>query len=293
MNSSLLRDETDLQQIRVFIKGLPHETHMGDFEEQVQLPAVRSTFRTWQHAGKLVACAYVDSGNNLHFDIDPGVRTELLEKEILDWGLDCVRQRNERTGEEATLDASCREDDVDTLAFLDKFGFKPESVRSLHYSLSLDKPVDIFPLPPGFSLRPATGEDEVKALVDLFRAAFGTEKMTVEERLAIMRAPNYVPDLDLVVTAPNGELCAFCICGFDEDDPQTGYTDPIGTHQRYQRLGLGKAILSAGLHSIHQRGALVAQLGTSSENIPMQKLAERVGFVCVSENLWFSKEVPN
>ena len=115
--------------------------------------------------------------------------------------------------------------------------------------------------------------------------------MTVEERLAIMRAPNYVPDLDLVVTAPNGELCAFCICGFDEDDPQTGYTDPIGTHQRYQRLGLGKAILSAGLHSIQQRGALVAHLGTSSENIPMQKLAERVGFVCVSESLWFSKEV--
>jgi ribosomal protein S18 acetylase RimI-like enzyme len=136
-----------------------------------------------------------------------------------------------------------------------------------------------------------TGENEVEALVSLHRSAFGTENMTVEERLAIMRAPNYVPELDLVVLAPNRELCAFCICRFEEGDDHTGYTDPIGTHLCYKRMGLGKALLSAGLRSIQQRGAIIAKLGTSSENIPMQKLAERVGFVCVSENLWFSKEV--
>ena len=42
---------------------------------------------------------------------------------------------------------------------------------------------------------------------------------------------------------------------------------------------------------IKERGATVAQLGTSSQNIPMQKLAERLGFVCVAEKLWFSKAV--
>jgi mycothiol synthase len=140
-------------------------------------------------------------------------------------------------------------------------------------------------------MRRVTGEDEVEALVSLHRAAFGTDNMAIEERLAIIRAPNYAPDLDLVAIAPNGELCAFCNFEFEEGKKQTGTTDPIGTHQHYQRLGLGRAILSAGLRSIQVRGAVIAKLGTSSENIPMQKLAERVGFFCVSENLWFSKKI--
>jgi ribosomal protein S18 acetylase RimI-like enzyme len=264
---------------------------VGDFEEQIQIPAIRSSMRIWQRRDAMTAFAYVDSGNNLRFEIAPGHHTAGLEQEIMDWGITCMRERNARTGKEQTLDATCRADDEERLDILRKFGFEQESIRTLQYTHSLDKPIEIFPFPAGFSMRCVTGEDEVKALVSLHRAAFGTDNMTIEERLAIMRAPNYTPDLDLVAISPNGELCAFCICGIEEGEKQTGTTDPIGTHQHYQRLGLGKAILSAGLHSIQVRGAVIAKLGTSSENIPMQKLAERVGFVCVSENLWFSKKI--
>ncbi len=291
LKTHLLRDETDILRIRAFLKQLPHESNMGDFEEQIQLPAVRVTTRLWQGAGELVACAYVDGGNNLSFDIADECRSEQLEQEIIDWGLACMRQRNAQTGKELTLDASCSADDLEQLRFLEKFGFVREAIRSLKYSRSLIEPIDEFPFPPGFSLRSTTGENEVDALVDLHRAAFGTDNMTVEERLAIMRAPQYVPDLDFVAVASNGDLSAFCICGFDESDEQIGFTDPIGTHPNYQRLGLGKAIVSAGLRAIQSRGATVAELGTSSTNIPMQKLAERLGFTCISENLWFSKKV--
>jgi mycothiol synthase len=291
MDSTILGNETEFQRLRTFLKELSHEPNVGDLEEQIQIPDIRSTMRIWQHSNRLTAFAYVDSGNNLRYEIAPGHRTEQLEQEILDWELDCVRQRNARTGQKQTLDASCRADDLDTLSFLNKFGFKPEPIRTLHYSRTLARPTEEFQFPPGFSLRSVTGEDEVTALVSLHRAAFGTNNMTVEERLAIMRAPNYVHDLDLVVTAPNGDLSAFCICSFEEGNKRTGYTDPIGTHSHYQRLGLGKAILSAGLHFLQQRGATIAKLGTSSENIPMQKLAERLSFVCVLQDLWFSKEI--
>ena len=293
ITSFLLRDETDLQRLRAFLKQLPHESNMGDFEEQIQLPAVRVTTRLWERADELVACAYVDGGNNLSFDIADGCRSEQLEQEIVDWGLACMRQRNTQTGKELTLDACCSASDVEQLHFLEKFGFVRETIRSLKYSRSLAGPIDEFPFPSGFSLRSVTGESEVEALVALHRAAFGTKNMTVEERLAIMRAPQYIPDLDFVAIAPNGDLSAFCICGFeeDDDDEQIGFTDPIGTHPNYQRLGLGKAIVSAGLRAIQSRGATVAEVGTSSTNIPMQKLAERMGFVCVSESLWFSKKV--
>lgn len=292
LKTHLLRDETDLQRLRAFLKQLPHESNMGEnFEEQIQLSAVRVTTRLWERADELVACAFVDGGNNLSFDIADGYRSEQLEQEIVDWGLACVKQRNADTGKDLTLDASCSADDLEQLRFLEKFGFVRETIRSLKYSRPLNVPIEEFPFPPGFSLRSVTGENEVDALVALHRAAFGTENMTIEERLAIMRAPAYVPELDFVIVAPNGELSAFCICGFEEDDEQIGYTDPIGTHPNYQRLGLGKAIVSAGLRAIQSRGATIAKVGTSSTNTPMQKLAERMGFVCVSESLWFSKKV--
>jgi len=38
-------------------------------------------------------------------------------------------------------------------------------------------------------------------------------------------------------------------------------------------------------------GANTVRLGTSSDNIAMQKLARELGFICVSEELWFSKSV--
>ena len=287
--SHLFGGEADLQRIRSFLKGLPHITNIGDFEEQVQLPQIRSTMRLWDREDELLAFAYVDGGNNLRFAIADGQRSDQIEKEIVDWGLACVRQRNAETGEVNTLDASCSPDDLTQLAFLEKFGFIREPIRSLDYSRSLTEPIEDHPLPPGFSIRSVTGEDEVDALVSLHRAAFGTDNMTVAERLAIMRAPNYAPSLDLVAVAPNGDLSAFCICGLDEDG--SGFTDPIGTHPNYQRLGLGKAIVSEGLRVLRDHGVKITKTGTSSQNIPMQRLAERLGFVCVAERLWVSKAV--
>ena len=43
--------------------------------------------------------------------------------------------------------------------------------------------------------------------------------------------------------------------------------------------------------ALKNRGARVVELGTSSQNLPMQGLAEKLGFVVVSEKLWLSKQV--
>ena len=65
----------------------------------------------------------------------------------------------------------------------------------------------------------------------------------------------------------------------------------MGTHQKYQRRGLGKAIVAAGLRLLKNSGANVVELSTGSDNLAMQKLAVGSGFMCVSEKLWFSKTV--
>ncbi len=285
----MLRDEADVRQMRELAARLPGGSSVADFEELMLQAAVRARTRLWRRGEQVVAFALVDDYNNLQFDLDLKVATPELEAQIVEWGLACMRERNAASGEQGTLDASCRAERVERVALLERHGFVREPVRSLHYGRSLEGPLPDRPLPDGFSARPVRGEEEVEALVALHRAAFGTENMTVEQRLAIMRVPQYEPELDLVAVAPDGELAAFV--GFDEPGGQVGYTDPIGTHPRYQRRGLGKAMVAAGLRALRARGATSAEVGTSSENVAMRRLAEAMGFHLVSESIWFSCSV--
>jgi ribosomal protein S18 acetylase RimI-like enzyme len=169
-------------------------------------------------------------------------------------------------------------------------------MRSLHMVRPLDEPVATPRVPAGFAIRHVVGDQEVEALVALHRAAFGTQNMTVEERLAMMHLPNYDPELDLLVTAPDGQFAAYCMCCISpEENARTGrnvgHTDPVGTHPAFQRRGLAKALLLTGLHKLKQRGLDAAVLGTNSDNVAMQRTAQAVGFRVHSTLLWFAKSV--
>lgn len=292
MQSVILHSENDIQAIRDFITRLaPHST-LADFDEQMLLHTVRDTVRIFTDKHQMVGFAYVDDYDNLWFETDadyPFLRE--LERQIIAWGSACVKNRNQETGVANTLDCSCRTADARRIHLLERHGFVQQSTRTRRYSHPLNLPIITYPLPDGFSIRCVQGEDEAQNLVALHRAAFGTDHMTVAQRLAMMHAPHYLPDMDLVVVAPNGKLAAFCVCGFDDPDKKVGYTDPVGTHLHFQRMGLAKAVVSTSLRMLQNAGAVRVELGTSSENVAMQKLAETLGFVCISEKLWFAKVV--
>lgn len=117
-----------------------------------------------------------------------GIQTE-LGGSMIDWGLACMRKRSESSEPKETPDCLCDACDGPRIRLPEKNGFVPSSVRSLTYERSFIIPVTAFPLPPGFSLRRVHGPEEVGTLTALHRAAFGTENMTVEYRLAMMDAP--------------------------------------------------------------------------------------------------------
>jgi ribosomal protein S18 acetylase RimI-like enzyme len=292
MESSFLLEEIDIQAIKEFRDRLAAKSTVVDFDEQILLSSIRATTRIWKQDNKMVGFAFVDEYNNLWFDteIDVALANE-LENEIIEWGVVCRKSRITETGADNTLDCTCDAVDHHRISVLEKHGFTREPVRSLQYSRPLNKQIAEYPIPTGFSIRCVKGMDEVEQLVALHRAAFGTNHMTIEYRLAMMSTPHYKQEMDLVAVALNNELAAFCVCGFDDPENKTGYTDPIGTHPAYQRIGLGKVLTSAGLIALRNAGANTVKLGTSSDNIGMQKLANALGFVCVSEKLWFSKTV--
>lgn len=283
--------EASVQAARALMAGLTRPSAIVDFEEAMQLPEVQSTLRIWRAAdGSPAAFVYVDAYANFWFEVaDPAWLSPQREADMVSWAVECIRRRGE-----ASLDACCDVAWTWRRDLLLRQGFVAQAMRSLHYARPLTLPLAESPLPAGFLLRPVQGEDEVAALVELHRAAFGTDHMTVEERLAIMRAPGYLPTLDLVMVAPSGQLCAFCIGGWDVEQQQA-YTDPIGVHPDFQGRGLGRAILTAALRHLTMAAEhpqqVVVKLGTSSENLAMQRLAEATGFSKVSETAWFSLTV--
>lgn len=286
-----LINDNDIELMRQLISSLSHQLSITDFEEFIQLKSVRQNTRLWFEGPLLIAFAYVDDFNNLCFEIAPGKSNPVLEGEISDWGLECMRNMMDQSGENVALDSSCSALNLARIELLERMGFIQQEIRSLKFTRPLNNPIPKFPLPTGYSIRSVKGEFEITELVNLHQAAFGTDHMTEEYRLAMMHAPDYDQAMDWVAVAPDGSLAAFCIGSIDEEDQTLGYLDPIGTHPDHRRIGLSAAMIAYGLTFLESKGLKNVQFGTSSENTPMRELAIRTGFTLQSESVWFSMDV--
>ena len=294
ISSRLYEDEKDVRLIVDLITKVRSPEHLHDYpvkvdiEENLASAAVRANTRLWFDGGHPIGWAYVDEFNNLWWEMDTRYE-ELLGAQIIEWGEGCIRKTLSHR-KLTTLDASCREDYVKRIAFLKKFGFQQTEGSTIRMIRDLSKPIAEPKLPQGFVIRPIAGIQEVKAVAAMHRAAFGTDYMTTENRLIIMNTSEYDPSLDLIVLAPGGAIAANCICSVNEVS-KIGNTDPIETHPNYQRMGLARALLLTGLGTLKERGMVIAQLGTSSDNIAMQRTAESVGFVVKYKTIWFARRV--
>jgi ribosomal protein S18 acetylase RimI-like enzyme len=270
----------------------------SDLQEAMARPSIRERTRLWvDDRGHLAAFAFVQEPyNNLAFEITPEAELE-IENSLIAWGMKSAA-RSSDPGAEASLATSCREDDLRRVALLERQGFQKLNENTLQMARKLDQPISSVRLPEGFSIRPIKGEQEVDALVALHRAAFGTSNMTREERLAIMRTPDYNPALDLIVIAPDDRFAAYCTCSIlaaetKRSGMKIGHTDPVAVHPDFQRRGLACALLLKGAQLLQDRGMDLAMLNTSSDNLAMQRAAKSAGFRVYSKRIWFSKILTN
>lgn len=264
-----------------------------DIEEIFHDPAMPERSLLWLGLdGDPCAYAFVHFPyNNLNLEAIEEYWTDAWEDEVAAWAVAQMRAQYGTDVVNQTLDGSCRSEDVRMTRFFRRHGFEKDGIESLTYELILSGLPALPVLPEGFSLRPLRPESELAEVVALHQAAHGTENFTLEERLAIMSTPEYLPGLDLVVVAPDGALAGNCICGVSGADGSEGFTDPVVVHPGYQRRGLARALILAGLVDLYRRGVRLVQFGTSSENTAMQRVAEVLGFICVARKTWYSKRL--
>ena len=297
----LYTNQADLEKMIELTKKRPL-SHILDFpsildlQEMMGTAARQANTVLWEtEVDELIGFAILDKYEQsayLIMEIEPEQGAE-FGNEMIAWGVERLRPLPPKRYE---LIASVREDDTDKSTLLLQNGFVQQTWGSVSLERPLQNPIPKPQIPVGFTIRSLAGEDEVPAWVAMHQAAFGTQNMTIDERLAMMHTPDYDPALDLVVEAPNGELAAYCNCIISSAENEVsgrklGYTDPVATHPRYRRQGLATALILHGLQLLHARGIQTASLGTSSRNNAMQKTAEATGFCVVRKKNFFAKEI--
>ena len=271
-----------------------------DLQEMLAVPKIQFTTQLWFDLhDQLVCFAFLDIDQDsafLVFEIFPDPKIPELENQVLKWVEACIQSTETVAADPFLLDSNTNSENSDRIALLERLGFRRQAGGALHLECSLTGPLMKPEIPAGFTIRPLHGEEEAEDWVRLHRAALGTQNMTREYKLGMMRTPTYDPQMDLVMVAADGTLTAYCVCfiNFEENalsGQSNGYTDPIATHPDFQRRGLSKALLLTGLSLLKARGMLTARLGTSCENIAMIHSAESAGFHIIQKVFYYQKPI--
>ena len=186
-----------------------------------------------------------------------------------------------------------RQHDLAAQGFAPQANVGANSWSKVLFQRRADAPVSHRPLPPGFTLRPLRGVEEVAAYVSLHRAVFESENMTVAWRQRTLHHPDYRPDLDLVAVDPDGQLAAFCVCWFAPvgvAGRPSGQIEPLGVRADVRQKGLGRALVAEGIRRLARCGAEHVVVETDKYRDAAFAFYEAVGFHVVQNVFVYRKD---
>ena len=255
--------------------------HPGDlqwwlFYTDVPQETWQSQIRLWFDPGnQLVGWALLSLGEEA-FDVyvSPHLRGDAREEEMLAWATESMSANGN------LQNIWVAEDDDVRIRWMEKNGFARAQEHFIQFKQSLSDPLDGPRLPGGFRLRTSRGPEDARLRSVASHAAFGSGKPFEEywpRTRRFMKSPVYVPEHEIFVVAPNGEVAAFCIVWTDARS-KVGHFEPVATHPNYQRMGLGKSLLFEGMRTLKFEGMTESDVCTNDVNAAAIRLYESVGF---------------
>jgi mycothiol synthase len=304
--------EVDLQPIADMLNEcealdtLDEGTSVGDLRLEFADPEVDPArdLRLWEDAGgRLIGFGQLslhaesdEPDGYLWFKVHPSARGEDLEAQILAWGAERIREVERERGMRIELVASARALDHARQELLAQHGF---SVLRYFLRLArpLDEPIPEPQFPAGFTLM--AGDHDPAAWAAMHNESFidhwRYHPWTVEGYNHAVSDPDYRPALNLIATAPDGTFAGFCWCEIhEEENARTGHNEGwihlLGTRRGFRRIGLGRAMLLAGLHCLKAAGVEQAKLGVDADSpTGATRLYASVGFEEVFRTIVYRK----
>lgn len=281
------RSENDLPRLLELVSAMPLACrHVIDLPWRLSSPAISEgrDAAYWQDAdGQVVAfAAWQYYWAALDFFIRPGLPDPArasVAAALFAGAEQRFGERDAERGRPLPYAIEYRDDDLERRRLAEAHGFTlaDDEHGYVQFEHSLSDLAPVPALPAGFALRPLGGVDEAAACAELHRAAFQSDSMTTEWRARVIRTPQYRADLDLVITAPDGSLAAFCV-GWYGPTWRVAQVEPAGVHPRYMRLGLGRALLLEMLRRFRAIGAERALVETNLGRAPARAAYQAVGF---------------
>lgn len=154
-----------------------------------------------------------------------------------------------------SFEVPARDDQPDLVAFLRASGFVAGEPSAIAWLDARDRPAVTAPAE-GFVLT------DRAARTGTPHPMRGRNGDAVEDRLR--QCSLYDPALDLAVEAPDGTVAGYSLYWFDPVT-RVGLLEPMRVNDEYQRRGLARAMLTAGLDRLAQRGATRLKVGYSTD----------------------------
>lgn len=245
--------------------------HPGDVAHRIMNALRRHdpgrTVRLWGDAGFVLLYPHWNAFDCEH---EPG-RVDLAE-EIVDFA---EQELAARATSDEPLATDAWDCDAARSGVLEGRGYRRGAATHAVTTRRLDDvPAPV--LPDGFSIRPATGPDEAGELAEVHAGSFGSS-WTAAEYARLMASPGYDAARELVAVAPDGRFGAFCIVWLDERTGE-GLFEPVGTHEGFRRLGLGRALLHEGMRRMRDAGMRTATVLHETDNPGSTALYAAAGF---------------
>ncbi len=269
-----------------------HYVHRGDlqwwlFYTDTPQEIWQSSIRLWMEGDRLIGWTLLAPDQNA-FDVYtvPELCGDPCQQEMLAWAV-------ENMPEGAVESYWNAEGDTVRIQWLEGNGFTPAKDHYVYFTRSLSGSLPESPLPSGFHFRASRGtEEDARLRAVASHAAFGSSKPFEEYWLRtwkLMQSPVYVPEHEVFVISPDGQVAAYCIVWTD-DLTKVGHFEPVGTHPDFQRKGLGKSLLFEAMRRLKSEGMTEADVCTNHDNEAAVRLYESVGFQKSKKLLIYRKD---
>jgi ribosomal protein S18 acetylase RimI-like enzyme len=271
--------------------------HPGDIAHRMfsglrfERSALAELARLWEEDGELVAWALLYP-KHAAFDllVHPEYRLQ-YERSLLSVTEAALVEAMERREEsKSELEADASRCDHRRLEALRSLGWSGGSHEYTVTRRSLDDVSDP-ELPEGLTIRSVRGVEEAVALAEVHSGSFGST-WTSELYRRVMESPGYAPEREIVVETPDGRLAGFTETWYDEPN-RLGLFEPVGTHEDFRRLGVGRALMCAGMQAMAAAGMEHAIVTHEAGNEASTALYAATGFTPVMEVGVLRKPIPD
>ncbi|MFX0184045.1 MAG: GNAT family N-acetyltransferase [Candidatus Hodarchaeota archaeon] len=237
---------------------------------------------------EIVAITSSDSPNAFYIHTHP--KYKYLEREIIEWIEHHFTSTRKELDKPKKLFLFSMQGDTERENLLTDLGYIKQGIIGIHRSRSVDIPIPEVKVPEGFTIRNIQGKTDYEQLAETIRIIFGHgEWFNAEVLEKISRCSFYKEELDLVAVAPDGTFASICTFRMDPFG-KMATVEPMGTHPKYRKLGLGKILIYEGLKRAMKYNPTLFYIDSAANSPAANKFYDSVGFTGDLAEFYWRKE---